>query len=94
MKRTTSSLLGLGLTVSMALHAGCTAAPTTGVGLTAIGPGSGSESRFGSTFRLGAGDALGTIIFAGGSVGDMDRPGRFDEGSRYATVDDADRPSR
>ncbi len=75
----------------MALHAGCTTAPATGVGLTAIGPGTGSESRFGSTFRLGAGDALGTIIFAGG---DRDRPGRFDEGSRYTTVDDADRPSR
>ena len=75
----------------MALLAGCAAAPTTGVGLAAIGPGSGSESRFGSTFRLGAGDALGTIIFAGG---DTDRPGHFDKGSRYTTVDDADRPSR
>ncbi len=94
MKRTTGSLLGLGLTVSMALLAGCTAAPATGVALTAIGPASGNDSRFGSTFRLGAGDALGTIIYAGGGVEDMDRPGRFDEASRYATVDTDDRPSR
>lgn len=91
MKRTIVSLLGLGLTVSMVSLASCTAAPATGVGLTAIGPGPGMASRFGSTFPLGAGDALGTIIFAGG---DPDRPGRFDEGSRYATVDDGDRPSR
>ena len=98
MKRTTSSLLGLGLTVSMALHAGCTAAPTS---LAAIGPGPGSASRSG-TFRLGAGDALGRIIFAGGmdgmggegGEGGMDRPDRFDEGSRYATVDEGDRPAR
>ncbi len=90
MKRTTSSLLGLGLTVSMALHAGCTAAPTS---LTAIGPGPGSASPS-DNFRLGAGDALGVIIFAGGDVGGMDRPGRFDEGSRHATVDEGDRPSR
>ncbi len=83
MKRTAVTLLGMGLAVSMALLAGCTAAPTTDVGLTAIGPGSG--------YRLGAGDALGTIIFAGG---DTDRPGHFDRGSRYTTVDDADRPSR
>jgi len=79
----------------MALLTGCTAAPTTGVGRTAIGPGSGNESRFASTFRLGAGDVMGTILSAG--VGDMDdlhRPGRFDESSRYATVDADDRPSR
>ena len=90
MKRTIVSLLGLCLTASMALLAGCTAAPTTDAGLTAIGPGTARASRFESTFRLGAGDALGTIIFAGGD----DRPGQFDEGSRYATVDEGDRPSR
>ncbi len=93
MKRTTSSLLGLGLTVSMALHAGCTAAPTNGVSLTAIGPGPGSASRS-DTFRLGAGDALGAIIFAGGDIGGMDRPIRFDEGSGYATVDEGERRPR
>ena len=96
MKRTTSSLLGLGLTVSMALHAGCTAAPTNGVGLTAIGPGPGSASRS-DTFRLGAGDALGAIIFAGGDaggMGGMDRPSRFEEGSGYATVNEGERRPR
>ena len=81
MKRTTSSLLLLGLTVSMALQAGCTAAPTN---LTAIGPGPGNASRS-DTFRLGAGDTLGTIIFAGSDTG---------EGSHFATVDEDDRPSR
>ena len=81
MKRTAVTLLGLGLALSMALVAGCTAAPTTGVGLTAIGPGSG--------YRLGAGDALGAIIFAGDDTG---RPGRIDEDFSYATVDDGERP--
>ncbi len=77
----------------MALLAGCTATPTDGVSLTAIGPGTGSTSRA-DMFRLGAGDALGTIIFAGGQPGDMNRPTRFGEGSGYATVDDAERRPR
>ena len=94
MKRTIVYMLGLSLTASTALLAGCAAAPTTDVGLTAIGPDPWSASRFGPTVRLGAGDALGTIIFAGTSANDMDRPVRFDEGSRYATVNDGDRPSR
>ena len=91
MKRTAVTLLGLGLALSMALLAGCTAAPTTDVGVTAIGPGTGSASRFDTSFRLGAGDALGAIIFAGGDTG---RPRHLDEDTSYATVDDDDRPSR
>ena len=89
MKRTTGSLLGLGLTV--ALLAGCSA--TDGVSLTAIGPGTGPSTRS-ETFRLGAGDALGSIIFAGGQPDDLDRSPRQDRGSGYATVDQGERRPR
>ena len=91
MKRTTGSLLGLGLTV--ALLAGCTATPTDSVSLTAIGPGTGPSTRS-ETFRLGAGDALGSIIFAGGQPDDLDRSPRLDQGSGYATVDEGERRPR
>ncbi len=83
MKRTAVSLIHLGMSLTTALLAGCAAPPApNSVGLTAIGSAT-AHATPATAVRLGAGDALGTIMFAGGD----DAP-RFDEGSRYTTVNE------